>query len=322
MSSINRKRTLKQIIKYYLFKGIIYKRFNNRYRIPECLYIECTNICNAKCVFCCYPLLANEIDRTVMPVEEFKRIINEYVDMGGRNLALTPTMADPLTDPLLHERLKIVESSEINTVSFYTNLISFKKNLRDVLGELSEGIKVRIRVSIVGFDRKSYCKYMGVDQFDRVRENLIKLAGISEKAAALDVLVILRDYQGSEESKKELCSWLEQLGLKWSLEVSFDTWGGNLEEQLKSLGDLPVKDRLERVGPCRVSYEKPLITVNGDMKLCDCRDAYDELVVGNVFSSNIRSIWRGRDIERMRNSFFSDEIPSVCSKCEFYRSIY
>ena len=83
MSSINRKRTLKQIIKYYLFKGAVYKRFNNRYKIPECLYIECTNICNAKCVFCCYPLLANDIDRAVMPVEEFKHIINEYVDMGG-----------------------------------------------------------------------------------------------------------------------------------------------------------------------------------------------------------------------------------------------
>ena len=67
--------------------------------------------------------------------------------------------------------------------------------------------------------------------------------------------------------------------------------GGLLEDNISNFEQLPIKERINRVGPCRVSFAKPLITVNGDFKLCDCRDALDELVVGNVFEQTIEEIW-------------------------------
>jgi radical SAM protein with 4Fe4S-binding SPASM domain len=99
--------------------------------------------------------------------------------------------------------------------------------------------------------------------------------------------------------------------------------GGLLEDNISNFEQLPIKERINRVGPCRVSFAKPLITVNGDFKLCDCRDALDELVVGNVFEQTIEEIWNGDDIKRMRDRFYSDKtMPDVCSKCEYYQSIY
>ena len=99
--------------------------------------------------------------------------------------------------------------------------------------------------------------------------------------------------------------------------------GGLLEDNISKFEQLPVKERIKRVGPCRVSFAKPLITVNGDFKLCDCRDALDELVVGNVFEQTIEEIWNGEDIKKMRDKFYSNKtMPDVCSKCEYYQSIY
>ena len=99
--------------------------------------------------------------------------------------------------------------------------------------------------------------------------------------------------------------------------------GGLLEDNISNFEQLPIKERINRVGPCKVSFAKPLITVNGDLKLCDCRDALDELVVGNVFEQTIEEIWNGENIKNMRNRFYSDKtMPNVCSKCEYYQSIY
>ena len=36
-----------------------------------------------------------------MDMNLFKKIIKEYIDMGGREISLTPTIADPLVDKII-----------------------------------------------------------------------------------------------------------------------------------------------------------------------------------------------------------------------------
>jgi len=133
----------------------------------------------------------------------------------------------------------------------------------------------------------------------------------------------MRDYDGSGDAKLSFLRYLKDIGMASKVEYGFDTWGGLLEDNISKFDQLPVKERIDRIGPCKVSFAKPLITVNGDFKLCDCRDALDELVVGNVFEQTIEKIWHGDDIRNMRNRFYSDKtMPNVCSKCEYYQSIY
>ena len=319
---LNRKK-IKPLIKILLFRNFFLKRAENKYKIPETLYIEGTNLCNAKCVFCYYPVIADSIVTKHMTLSQFKVIVKQFVGMGGKSLSITPTMSDPLADPLLADRVEFLKTSGIQLLSFYTNLISFKEKIRETLSNLGDTLKLEINVSFTGFDKQTYNKFMGVDKFDFVKKNLIKLSKVSSDNESLSSSVTMRDYDNSTESKLEFLQYLKDIDMDSKVEYGFDTWGGLLEENLSKFEQLPIKERVDRIGPCRVSFAKPLITVNGDFKLCDCRDALDELVVGNVFEQTIEQIWSGDKIKNMRDRFYSDKtMPDVCSKCEYYQSIY
>ena len=319
----SKKNITKQKIKYFFFKNFILNATEKKFKVPKRLYIECTNLCNAKCVFCYYPTIADKIKKKYMTILQFKNIVRHYISMGGENIALTPTMADPLTGPFLSERIEFLKNTNIKSLSFYTNLVSFKKKVRESLLNLGSTLQVKINVSFTGFDRDSYLKFMGVDKFDIVKSNLEKLSQLNEKSPLLVSEVTMRFYENCEKSKNSFNNYLRNIKLNSKIDYGFDTWGGLLEDNISKFKELPVKERVERVGPCKVSFEKPLITVNGDFKLCDCRDALDELVVGNVFDSSIEEIWNGDKIKQMRDRFYSDNaIPNVCSKCEYYQSIY
>jgi len=320
---ILRNKKIKTLVKRFLLKSLFLKKVEKKYKIPETLYIEGTNLCNAKCVFCYYPIIADQIVTKHMTLDKFKNIVKQFVDIGGESLSITPTMSDPLADPLLSERIEYLKNSGIQSLSFYTNLISFKQKIRNTLADLGNTLKIRINVSFTGFDQESYNKFMGVDKFDFVKKNLIKLSESSNNNKSLTSSVTMRDYDGSGDAKLSFLRYLKDIGMASKVEYGFDTWGGFLKIIFLNFDQLPVKERIDRIGPCKVSFAKPLITVNGDFKLCDCRDALDELVVGNVFEQTIEKIWHGDDIRNMRNRFYSDKtMPNVCSKCEYYQSIY
>lgn len=319
----SKNKGIKSLIKKFLLRGFYLRKAETKYKVPETLYVEGTNLCNAKCVFCYYPVIADQTVTKHMTLDQFKVIVKQFVDMGGTKLSITPTMSDPLADPLLPDRIEFLKTSGIELLSFYTNLISFKQKLRDTLSDLGNTLKIKISVSFTGFDQKSYNKFMGVDKFDFVKKNLIKLSKSSSDNKSLTSSVTMRDYDGSSEAKSDFLQYLKSISMASKIEYGFDTWGGLLEDNISNFEQLPIKERINRVGPCRVSFAKPLITVNGDFKLCDCRDALDELVVGNVFEQTIEEIWNGDDIKRMRDRFYSDKtMPDVCSKCEYYQSIY
>ena len=72
--------------------------------IPDRLYIETTNLCNARCVFCMYPKIHGTFPIEYMEKSLFENVVNDYINMGGREISLTPTVADPFTDKYFAER--------------------------------------------------------------------------------------------------------------------------------------------------------------------------------------------------------------------------
>ena len=304
-------------------KEEIYNHYNIRYNTPEKIFIECTNLCNARCTFCFYK---NKEDagfpKKIMSIDNFKNIIEQYTSIGGKHLGLTPTLADPLTDPLFAERLQYLDTTKIETLDFYTNLISFGPKVQEAVRNYKSSLTIKI--SFTGFNKPMYDKFMGVDKFDTVIENIDKLANIVRGKKNVRYDVIMRSYVNDQKEKKEIQNKFKKSKIPFTImNDGFDTWGGLLEEQLKADKDIKIRERLPRVGPCRVSYIKPGITVDGDFKICDCRDVFDKLVVGNVFKQTIKEIWQGQTIKDLRKKFFTPEsLPEVCQNCEIYDSIY
>ena len=116
--------------------------------------MECTNRCNARCVFCLYPEIEAGLSTQILAEQDYEDIVQQYTKMGGRKLALTPTLADPLTDPKFPARLEIAARKKIKELSFYTNLISFGPAVQTALRENTD-MHLKIRISFTGLTGSS-----------------------------------------------------------------------------------------------------------------------------------------------------------------------
>ena len=72
------------------------------------LNVETTNICNANCTFCGYQYQTRATG--CMDRKLFEKIILEYVEIGGGDLGLGPTVGDTLADKYIIERIKFARS--------------------------------------------------------------------------------------------------------------------------------------------------------------------------------------------------------------------
>lgn len=65
------------------------------------------------------------------------------------------------------------------------------------------------------------------------------------------------------------------------------------------------------------------MTADLKLKLCDCRDVNDELIVGDLATHSLTELWTGPEATRVRASMYDPAtMPDICSKCEMYISIY
>ena len=117
----------KLVVNYQLMRSSILNRFHLFGAWPHSLYIEGTNICNARCAFCAYPQM--ERPKVTMTMEVFRKAIDEYLALGPGEVDLTPIVGDPFVDKFLFERLDDSRPGPC-PLPFYTNAILMKPESR------------------------------------------------------------------------------------------------------------------------------------------------------------------------------------------------
>ncbi|MBW4694000.1 MAG: radical SAM protein [Lyngbya sp. HA4199-MV5] len=291
-------------------------------QLPQNLHLEGTNICNAKCVFCAYPQM--ERAKETMPMEQFRRIVDEYVAMGGKYVSLTPIVGDPFVDRDLFQRLDdLYQRPQIEGFDFYTNGILMKRQLSEKL--LRYGDKLHIQVSWGGFDRQTYHAIMGVDYFDLVRRNIEAFIEAKRKAgSSMRFSLALRCPPSNWVGDFwEQCQHYIQEGLlDLQKVVMFDSWAGKVDgEALKNVGLEAVLPPYKR-GACELLFRKPVVLANGKVNACACRDVEAELIIGDLNESSLAEIWTGHAIDELIDRHERGDFPDVCKRCTWYTSIY
>lgn len=121
--------------------------------------------CNVNCTFC-YRRDRDYGDQRILSTAEFLSIINEFADLGGRQMDVSGGL-EPLLSPAIADVFKagIARGLRVNLYTIGNALHNPK--IADPLMQLAQ-----IRVSFTAHDRASYVKMMGVDHFDRVTTNL------------------------------------------------------------------------------------------------------------------------------------------------------
>ncbi|HAX77157.1 MAG TPA: hypothetical protein DCY88_15310 [Cyanobacteria bacterium UBA11372] len=321
---------------FNLLLDIISTEYNFRFRrqdiqnqleklrgLPRGLHIEGTNICNAKCTFCAYPQM--ERPKQTMPIEQFRRIIDEYVAMGGKYVSMTPIVGDPFVDPHIFDRLDdLYRRPQIEGFYFYTNAILMKPDVSDRL--MAYGDKLKVHVSMGGFDRETYKAIMGVDQYDRVRRHIEAFLEIKQRTnSPVGFTVSVRCPK--EKCTGDLWRTIRKYEVKGLLTIEwpyfgFDSWAGKIkEENLKQVGLEPMTKPYKR-GACELLYMKPVVLANGKVNACACRDVEAELIVGDVNRESLADVWESKKLEEIIQRHEQGDFPDVCKRCTWYISVY
>jgi radical SAM protein with 4Fe4S-binding SPASM domain len=288
------------------------------------LNIETINICNANCTFCGYQYQTRKMG--TMDLDLYKKIITEYVEIGGGDLGLTPTVGEPLADNFIIERIKFARSfNKINKIGFYSNLISLGRfDLKDFV---NSGVTDLV-ISTSGFDKDMYKRVYRSNEYERMYSNLTNLLKENIRSGyPIDINVDMRTDKTLNETinfpdYKKLLQYLpaNKLGCKFR----YDDWAGKVK-QTDLTGTMKIRNMMAsmrfRYSACFEYYNGPSIYWNGDVGICGCRDVdAKELIIGNVNNNKISEIWyNNKHLEILNN--FNKSTPEICKRCTHYDNL-
>jgi len=278
---------------------------------PVTVEIDLTNNCNHKCSFCFY---ADKIGRGRMPTLDTKKVkktISEMKKLGTRGISFTGG-GEPMLHPDFLEIVKYSKNLGID-VGLITNgsAINGKK-----AKDLNENL-TWIRVSMAGGDAASYQKVQGVDQFDKIVNNLKLLYEEKKKlnsklnigvrilttADNINSLSLLHEkFKGVDVNYIQVApdQYTNDKGTFWYSEKSQKIFK-NLE---RNLGFLNIKlltsnyvwgqDQLEYPKKCYAHFFQLCLCAEGDLMFCKNARGEKKFIIGNIYKNSLKEIWNSK----------------------------
>jgi hypothetical protein len=261
--------------------------------------------------------------KTIMDFATFKKAVDQYLEMGGKNISLTPVVGDPLLDPLLKRRLSYLANLKKDIrFYFYTNGILLNEKLNEFLLKL--GPSFELRISLGGLSEEEFTAIMGRKGFEQVWSNIVHLIQIKKMLKySAGLRVALRTSEKTwVGSRWDYLTTQEELGTL-SLEKPryFDTWSQRIDSEKLNRHQLPRIAPSSKRGACVFLYTKPICLADGRISACGCRDMEGNLIIGDLKSSSLKNIWLGGSRETLLINQSQGKYDSICSNCDNFQSI-
>jgi MoaA/NifB/PqqE/SkfB family radical SAM enzyme len=287
--------------------------------------IELTNICNARCTFCGYQY--QERKRGIMNFELYRNLIDQYSEMGGGHLGLTPTVGEPLLVPDLVERIRYARSKpNIWSIGMYSNMILVEK-----VGakELVESGLNSLTASTAGFKEKMYERIYRSKEYGKMYSGIIKFCQENKRYGnPVDFQIALRpdiplhslqkekDYQNILQYVPE-----SRIGANYY----YDNWSGKIK-QSNLTGNMQLRFirtiRQLHISPCKELFGGLYVYWDGKVGLCACRDLDAKyLVVGDISKNTLEEIWMSGRVASIRREFMTKKRNRLCISCSHYNNL-
>jgi MoaA/NifB/PqqE/SkfB family radical SAM enzyme len=286
------------------------------------LRIETTNICNANCVFCAYQYQRRS--RGVMSIDLFRKVIEEWLELGGGPVDLTPTVGDPLLDDPLLERLAFLRTQPgITSVGMFSNMIALDRVGAAALA--TSGI-TRLLASVSGFDEAMYRRVFRSPLYKQVLANIQAFVRANQAAGnPVDFRIEMR----VDRPLRQVFRYPDYLMVarmvgqeRINVNLRYVDWAGRIKTE-----QLPGTMRLRRwlpprISPCSELYSGPMVYWDGRVGACGCMDLdASDLVIGDARVAHLGDMWFGEEIHRLRDSFLTDKVPPICRTCKGYNNL-
>lgn len=287
---------------------------------PLMLMIETVNICNNDCIICPYSVQSRS--KNIMPMDIFKKAVDDYVKIGGGALSLTPLVGEVFLDKLLMSRIDFVKpKSEITSLSVTTNALLAKRYKDEDLEKIVQSFD-QINISIYGLDREEYKTMTNRDAYEDVIKSIERIVGFSQDNVSFGFRH-LRD-----RSNEEVYDWVDNLVKKTGKNVkihsrtnTYSNWSYFDTSAPLPFGASWSKANINMT-QCLIPILNCQIMSNGDVSFCACANfnATGELMIGNIMETSLMDIYNSEKVRKLWD-YETYGVPNFCQTCSFHTPI-
>lgn len=272
---------------------------------PDQVYVELTNICNARCTTCATPAMKRP--RTIMDRDLFRKILAECGERKARKILpflhgeslLVPGVLD-----YFREARQLAPGSHLNLT---TNGSRLSPEVAETI--LEERLIDSLIVSIDGGDKATYEGIRIGLNYDEVRGNVLHFirrrnaTGKKSPTVSIAMVTVAENRQSKDQLRQ---AWKEADEVRFSV---YFNWAGRLENN----GRPPHK-----VNFCERLYHYVTILADGRVAMC-CFDSEAEYQVGDIRRQSIYEVWHSETFREKRRRLYAKDFEAlpICGKCDY-----
>lgn len=276
------------------------------------LHIELSNICNHKCLFCANRKMTRK--KGYIDEQFLKRILEEAYNEGFTDVGFYAN-GEPFVSKNLSEYIKWAKNIGYSYVYIDTNggMVKFDR-IKQVIDAGLDSIKF----SINGTNASNYTLIHGVDDFERVIDNLKETYEYKNKLdRKLNVFVSIAVTKYIEESVE---GFVEEIK-KYADDVvcnSVIEMGGYIPEELELLKTNKSNDFTKGMQiPCYLLWKSLFVTYEGYATAC-CADFQNYFVYADLNKTTIKEAWHNDCITSLRKRHLEKKIAELpCAQCAY-----
>lgn len=276
---------------------------------PIILNIEVTNACNLNCTIC---PSRGSIKKGFLDLDLLKKIIRENKDVLENQCVWLHYSGEPLLHPDLPKILEMFRVNHIETrLSTNATLLT-----EDAALKIMEAGLGYIVFSVDGYNKETYEKIRKGADFDMVEKNILNFLRIKKRNnfKTKTQIQFIKISSNWSEQKSFIEKWKETdidcINVK-----SFSTRAGRVEEIEKFVEIGKVKEKIKKRLPCFYPWETLVVLWDGRVITC-CQDLLGELVIGDIKSQTLRTIWNSTSMINLRKKQLTGDFSMTpCASC-------
>ncbi len=264
-------------------------------KLFDAIYFEIRSRCNSTCSFCAASI-QNEIRPDItMPIDLFKKVINELSLLNYRGKIAFHVNNDPLLVKNLEEYVAYARSKCNDS---WIQILTNGKSLNNKNGQMLIDAGVNeITINVYTKERKF---------------NTPKNIKNFEKEVLLKKFAYNQIKEGHKNPKVEDKKTINYNKILRKVEDELTNRSGSAPNK-------KTNQKIPNLGFCSYPFEQFNIDAKGNVSHC-CADFYFDNKMGNVKNQTITEIWSGKKFNFIRDNLLQDKRKNLpmCSKCDHF----
>ncbi len=285
--------------------------------LPRRLMIQTTSACNSDCIFCPHKQFRDKLPQGKMSDALYRDILEEVSHVPERMRINLFLMNEPLLDRHIVDKIELAKQIVPNSIiGLWTNGAALDEAL---INRLLDSPLDGLGVSLHAHRAESYERITGRDDFERIRDNVSRLAERRLATERTDLTMVLR-FVGAghfldENEHDELRDYWADRSVGLDVLVGHNSRAGLVTSRV---GVMRPRRWLAGCGD-EGGPRQAHVLFNGEVVLC-CMDYQRKTVLGDRSVDSLETIWTGdarRQTLRRLYGLRQAEPGFLCSACEW-----